>query len=663
MNDLPKKGFKNLSSFCDDDFEDPWEKSETAVPLSSTERYTKKELIATGGMKEIYKVFDSKLNRFIAMAQLIPDSNEELCETFLQEASLTASLEHPNIISVYDLGVNENLDPYFTMELKVGDSLDVIIQEEKKPLNELLEIFLKVCDAISYSHSQNIIHLDLKPENIQVGQHGEVQVCDWGLSKTIKDELKQNTINGTPGYMAPEQSIKGETLDKKADIFAMGALLYSILTDSRPIEGGINTVLNATVQESIPGPIERFPDKEIPQSLDAVVCKAMAHEKKNRYKSVDELKNEVNNFLTGRSTLAEKAGFLKELKLFFKRNKQICTVVLVAGLTIIIGALIFFLEIQKSKMATETALSELEETHNELIDSKQQEKELFTQKEEALKMYIEANKERQAIYLQFLNQELKQAYDYMTYPLYYSSPKESLDKSLKVLTSQYKEKSDAKIINNLLVLNLFISQNFSEIKKYKSEKYDVLQGIARQYENIKKNNYGILDEKYFLALLKDINKLSSEHEQVKHDTVERLICYMVNVRRPIFTSTDVLKELLVSWNPHWDSKQMNYNRPSLTLRLRGKNLRKTIATASHSSSLCFLRFLKIDTLDIRGTSIPNLGHIEGLNINKIDIRDSPVKNLHPHGATKGIKEVILHRGQFVGENNNKLPRSVKLIYK
>ena len=177
----PKKdSFKNLSNFCDEDFEDPWENTESADSLATaTERYTHKELLATGGMKEIYKVYDTKMKRFIAMARLIPDSDEELAEVFLKEAALTASLEHPNIISVYDFGINENLDPFFTMELKVGESLDEIIDEEKADLNELLEIFVKVCDAISYAHSNNVIHLDLKPDNIQVGKYGEVQVCDW----------------------------------------------------------------------------------------------------------------------------------------------------------------------------------------------------------------------------------------------------------------------------------------------------------------------------------------------------------------------------------------------------------------------------------------------------------------------------------------------------
>ena len=145
-----KDSFSSLGRFCEDNFDDSWEKEQTSVSsVSASERYKDKELIAKGGMKEIYKVFDTKLNRNIAMAQLIPETPEELCEPFLKEASLTAALEHPNIISVYDLGVNENHDPFFTMELKVGDSLETIIKKGEASLNQLLEIYIKnFCDAI-----------------------------------------------------------------------------------------------------------------------------------------------------------------------------------------------------------------------------------------------------------------------------------------------------------------------------------------------------------------------------------------------------------------------------------------------------------------------------------------------------------------------------------
>ena len=664
MSTVQKNSFKNLGRFCEDDFEDSWEESEnSSSTVSDSNRYKDKVLLASGGMKEIYKVFDTKLERTIAMAQLIPGTPEELCEPFLQEATLTASLEHPNIISVFDLGVNENMDPYFTMELKVGDSLDKIIQGEERSLNSLLEIYLKVCDAISYAHSQNIIHLDLKPENIQVGKFGEVQVCDWGLSRKKCTKKTTDTISGTPGYMAPEQATKGNVLNESTDIYALGGILYSILTSKRPIEGGVKTVIKSTNEGKIIPPAERSPDKNIPLSLNAVVEKAMAQSKENRYSSVEELKSEVSMYLTGRSTSAENAGFLKELSLFIKRNKQVCTVAVLALLTIIFGTALFLYKLQSSKSETELAYKNLGETHKQLIDSKKKENEMFSEKEAALNQLIEANKDKEEMFNQLMDQELKQAYDFMTYPLYYNAPQESLKKSYKILDTHYKKDPKNWGVKKLLILNLFVSQRFKEMKKVKTKLLGPLFEIAEKFQSKQRTKFGILSEKDFVDFLQDINSLSDEYKEIKHQTIERSICYMVDVRQPIFTSKDVVRELLISWNPDWDPKQFRYNKDQLTLSISGTNFKKLIALASHSSRQCFLRFLKIDKLDLRGSGMINLSHLEGLNINKLDIRNTQISNLHPHGATKGIKEVYLRRGQFNKEDARHIPLSVKLIYK
>ena len=305
----------------------------------------------------------------------------------------------------------------------------------------------------------------------------------------------------------------------------------------------------------------------------------------------------------------------------------------------------------------------MRKAHEDLIISQEQEKELYTQKEAALQMYIKANQDRREIYDQLVDQKLKQAYDLMVQPLYYSAPKECLEKSLITFKSQLQSNSKLKGVKNLIVLNLFISQKFNEMKEYKSSKYEPLYKIAEKFSTKKRTQFGILNEPNFVLLLRDINALPKEYNSIKHDVIERSICYMVDVRQPIFTSVDVVRELIISWNPDWDSSQMSLDLESLTLKLSGKNLTKIIAMAPHSSGLCFLRFLKIDTLDIRGTGIQGLNQIEGLSVNHLDIRNTPIQHLHPHGATKGIKEVYLTKGQFDAENEEHIPQSVKLIYK
>lgn len=166
------------------------------------------------------------------MATLHDDAPLALCAPFIHEAWLTSLLDHPNIITIHNVRVDADKRPYFTMELKSGDSLDGLIEKldagvpevcDRYSLNSLLQVFLKLCDAIEYAHSVHVLHLDLKPANIQVGQYGEMLVCDWGLGRMHRGEdgmefewlllnsdlLSSDTVfgqvRGTPGYMAPEQ--------------------------------------------------------------------------------------------------------------------------------------------------------------------------------------------------------------------------------------------------------------------------------------------------------------------------------------------------------------------------------------------------------------------------------------------------------------------------
>lgn len=198
--------FSNLFSELYDEAIDKLE-SDKALNSSSfqqlaetKDKYTEKELVALGGMKKVFRVYDNFAKRDLAMAMLYDDAETDTYDLFIHEAWLTSQLDHPNIITIHDVGINDSGKPYFTMDLKVGDDFKKIITEQTDlTLEELLELFLKVCDAVSYAHSKHILHLDLKPNNIQIGQYGEVLVCDWGLGRLlIQDEtfdLEQELVN------------------------------------------------------------------------------------------------------------------------------------------------------------------------------------------------------------------------------------------------------------------------------------------------------------------------------------------------------------------------------------------------------------------------------------------------------------------------------------
>ena len=191
--------------------------------LSQNERYENLGSLASGGMKKIVKVKDLNTGKILAKA-ILNDESSQAKELFLRETDIMSELSHPNIVNLHDLGEDDH-GPWFTMELLNGRNLADI--DETKPLIELLDIYLKVCDAIIYAHSKNIIHLDIKPENIIVGEFGEVCLCDWGVAKIIgsedtlgyekyfsNDQTLHGEIKGTPGFMAPEQIMGKEKLGK-----------------------------------------------------------------------------------------------------------------------------------------------------------------------------------------------------------------------------------------------------------------------------------------------------------------------------------------------------------------------------------------------------------------------------------------------------------------
>ena len=339
------------------------------------ERYTELELIGEGGSKKVFKARDCLVNRDVAYASVLANSKDAF-EAFLREARLTALLIHPNIITILDMGLNKEGRPFFTMELKVGESLrDVIKMYSDKTREEaghlsletMLEIFIKICDAVAYAHSQNIIHLDLKPDNIQVGKFGEVVVCDWGLGKMIGDvdssplrcESKvysnatlHGMVKGSPGYMAPEQVSGEEEKDQQTDIYSLGAILYALLTGIPPVTGNdVDEILTKTAAGVISSP--KTIRSDISTALSAVVMKALAKCKSDRYSSVEELKLEIVSYLRGFATTAEEPGFIKQLHLLYRRNRRVCNVLFFAIMLYTLSSLLFINILNRSRLRAE----------------------------------------------------------------------------------------------------------------------------------------------------------------------------------------------------------------------------------------------------------------------------------------------------------------------
>jgi serine/threonine-protein kinase len=207
-------------------------------------RYSIKEELGRGSMGRIYKAYDLKLERYVALklihleTDMHKDEIEERIRRFLLEAKATANLNHPNIVSLYDYDEKDGIF-YMTMELIVGESLQEMIKNLKRiEIESALEIIKQICSALEYAHKQNIIHRDIKPSNIIINRDGRVKILDFGLAKIInlsKDESCTVTGMrvGSPSYMSPEQ-INSNTLDVRSDIFSLGIVFYEMLTSVNP---------------------------------------------------------------------------------------------------------------------------------------------------------------------------------------------------------------------------------------------------------------------------------------------------------------------------------------------------------------------------------------------------------------------------------------------
>lgn len=395
-------------------------------------KYKLGDMVAEGGMGTILSAWDRNLRRHIAMKVLLraKRSRKDHVLRFIEEAQVTSQLEHPSIIPVHELAVNDEGDVFYTMKFLKGRTLGDILRSIREgdretidafPLSHLLTVLQKTCDAIAFAHSKHVIHRDVKPDNIMVGDYGEVQVMDWGLAKvligtespTSPDETQTtpedasitdrapaaeapnppamqfaidsvrsdagadvlNTVNGaimgTPGYMAPEQA-KGKTeeLDERADIYALGAILYAILTLRPPVQGSdltdfITQVTSGaitspteygrkTARQTPVGkapktngdgptpedkPLSHLPGGQVPESLSAVAMKALSLDPAQRYQDVKELQRDIEAYQEGFATRAERAGLRRQLVLFVKRNKAVslATATAMAIILLIVG--------------------------------------------------------------------------------------------------------------------------------------------------------------------------------------------------------------------------------------------------------------------------------------------------------------------------------------
>lgn len=313
-----------------------------ATPDFSATKYRVVKELARGGMGTVYLAEDPELDRQIAIKVLnTPEISDETTKRMVREAQIIARLEHPGIVPVHDVGVLPDGRVFYAMKLVRGHRLDEYAAKTKS-IKERLRKFQAACDAVAFAHSHGVVHRDLKPQNIMIGAFGEVLVLDWGVAKLMRqdlgseantlelrvnrehltaqpaDDTTHGTIIGTPHFMAPEQA-RGEvaTLDERADVYSLGAVLFFLLTDQLPAKAGNQPTIRP-----------RSIDPKISKAAEAVCLKAMAADAVARYASADELARDVGHLLDVEPVSAYRENTVELVGRWLSKNRFLVFLVL-----------------------------------------------------------------------------------------------------------------------------------------------------------------------------------------------------------------------------------------------------------------------------------------------------------------------------------------------
>lgn len=260
-------------------------------------------LIGVGGMGEVYKAKDTRLDRTVAIKTLPePLTDHEHRARFEREAKTVASLNHPHIVTLYSVEEDAGVR-FLTMELVEGQGLDRVLAAAGLPLAKVLDIGIAIADALAAAHEKGIVHRDLKPANVMLTEDGRVKVLDFGMAKIAQkfawDEAgtqlapitTEGAVMGTVPYMSPEQ-LRGQRVDHRSDIFSLGVLLYEMATGRRPFSGATNTDVMSSILRDTPRPLTRL-NPDLPHQLGRIVAQCLEKDPDERYHSAKDIRNEL----------------------------------------------------------------------------------------------------------------------------------------------------------------------------------------------------------------------------------------------------------------------------------------------------------------------------------------------------------------------------------
>lgn len=605
-------------------------------------KYEVQQEAGRGGMGTVFRVREMSIRRAVAMKVMRAQPNEEAVARFIGEAQITGQLEHPNIVPVHELGVDEQDQLFYTMKYVRGDTLKEVLARmaagdeatlQKFPLSQLLTTFEKVCDAMAFAHSRRVIHRDLKPENIMIGEFGEVLVMDWGLAVLLPEENAASTaetssptvslgpqaptdsrrktgeaLAGTPQYMAPEQA-RGETatLDASCDIYALGAMLYSILYLNAPIPGervqevleNVRTGRTRLAAGLLPDkPLPHCPPQGPPVSLVAVARKAMALLPQDRYASVTELQAELRTYFAGFATRAEQAGIGRQFLLLLARYKR--EAILLGTSAIILAAVgtTAVVRVVQERRRAESALATLRSKAPEFI----RQADLLAQKQnfddalEKIDYALELQPEAADAHL--LKGDLLQA------KLRLKDAAVSYRKAEEFAPGRYRARANAELCERLAGQEA-PDGTFPQ------------QALGELYESM------VAERRPAALMLPLAQLIGRENEFTRQFWLERLDQLTSTPDRPwevrFHVRPDGQLTLDLSDTPVSDLSPL-VGMPIAQLKL---------SNCHHIRDLSPLQSLPLQLLELDGTSVSDLSPLQGMKLEELSIANSRVQDLSP----------------------------------
>jgi serine/threonine protein kinase len=355
--------------------------------VGDSQRFQYLGKLAAGAMGEILIVRDRELQRKVALKRMhgAIAKRAKLARRFLNEAQITAQLDHPNIVPVYTLDSSKDKPLSYTMKLIRGSTFAQLVRDtqefydDNRPMDDdhelsvRLDHFVRACDALAYAHSRGVVHRDLKPENIMVGAYGEVYVMDWGIARIMgtKEESHEDIVElgsatvhqtrfgavlGTPAYMSPEQAAGlNDLLDGRSDGFSLGLILYELVCLRPAVSGSDTMAILDRMQDASLDPVVHYSPREvIAPELVAIIQKATARHPDGRYQTVKELAEDVRRFQRGEPVRALPEGIVQRVYRWISRHRELVVAVVMFGFLFFGGIAIVSLAATLSTMRRAT---------------------------------------------------------------------------------------------------------------------------------------------------------------------------------------------------------------------------------------------------------------------------------------------------------------------